>query len=162
MAHEVLNIKDTLPLPYNIIDAGAFKLNYVGLKSGQSEELVHDYGVMGDFSIELYDEKGIEISEVCDATVGEVYSFYKELEEMMKDIKGSATFFGFDINIVFTAKRTGIIEVEGVYTPYYRGIVTELKFRFETEPTVIDNSLKRFKTLYGSLAELQGGYDFVL
>ena len=72
---EIFDIKDTLPLPYILIETDMFKFNYIGLQKGQNEKSIK-YGVMGDFSIELYDNERINISEKIDATVGDVYSFY--------------------------------------------------------------------------------------
>ena len=158
---EIFDIKDTLPLPYILIETDMFKFNYIGLQKGQNEKSIK-YGVMGDFSIQLYDNERINISEKIDATVGDVYSFYKDLETMMKNIQGTAEINLFDVCLNFTAKKTGIIEVNGVYKPFINfGLVKEIKFGFNVEPNVLDNALKRFKTLFDSLAEIQGNYNFI-
>lgn len=158
---EIFNIKDTLPLPYSLIDTDMFKFNYVGLQKGQNEKSLK-YGVAGDFSIELYDNERINISEIINATVGDVYGFYKDLETMMKSIKRTAEIDLFDVCLNFTAKKTGIIEVNGLYKPFINfGLVKEIKFGFNVEPNVLNHSLKRFKTLFDSLAEIQGNYDFI-
>lgn len=161
--YKTLYLKDTLPLPYNLIDAknSGFKLNYVGLKEGQSDYSL-SYGVEGDFSIEISDI-GIEISEICDLTVGNVYSFYKDLEKMMKNIKGNAVlkeYSGRTINISFNAKSTGKISVNGVYRAKQTELIDKLELSFEIEPNVLDNSLKHLKTLFDELGKIQGHYNF--
>ena len=88
--------------------------------------------------------------------------YTKDLETMMKNIKGTAEINLFDVCLNFTAKKTGIIEVNGVYKPFINfGLVKEIKFGFNVEPNVLDNALKRFKTLFDSLAEIQGNYNFI-
>ena len=162
--HKTLDLKDTLPLPYNLIEAasGGFELDYIGLKEGQNEYSLK-YGVEGKFLLRIYGLGTEIISEVCDLTVGNVYEFFRELKIMMKDIKGTAVLKEYGertINISFTAEKRGIVSVRGVYCPKDTGIIDEIKFCFEVEPNVLDNSLKRFKTLFDSLAEIQGYYEF--
>lgn len=161
---KTFDLKDTLTLPYTLIEASnkSFGLDYIGLTEGQNEYSL-SYGIEGKFLIRIYDLGTEIISEVCDLTVGNVYEFFRELKAMMKDIKGTAVLKEYGertINISFTAAKRGIIYVSGVYCPKHTDIIDEIKFGFEVEPSVLDNSLKRFKTLFDSLAEIQGYYEF--
>ena len=153
-----------MELPYCVFDVssqtGKFVLSITSVDMGAHETLERG-GLTADFNAKI-EVKGITADIKCWLTIGNLYSFYSELQNCYSTLVGTAVlrYYSEDLtNISVDFSRTGLCEIYGVVkdSAYSKNGVM---FGVECDQTYITPNIKKLKMLFDELAIVQGFFDF--
>ena len=164
-------IKSDLELPYTLIyikeGSTQFGLYFKSFDEKQSEHSINVGGVTGTFEI-AYSCLGMDCRFECDITMGNLYSFYLQLENVYECLPGVvpiATLENYGslerTNLTFKFDKKGHVQVSGRFmnkdAHYGSGILFDVSMDAFYNVTYIINSLKRF---FEELKRIQGHSKF--
>lgn len=153
-----------MDFPYCAIDispeSGKFKIFTTAIDKGTPESLKRG-GVTADFNVKIFTD-GIHADFKCGISIGNLYSFYTELQECYHSLKGTATlkdYSGKRTNVSVDFNPTGYCVVHGFVQ---NGSYSEnrISFSMECDQTYICSTVKKLAMLFDELATIQGFYEF--
>jgi len=154
-----------LEFPYTLIDfekKEGFTLLVASIDV-PTDGIAKPYGIArADFKA-AFDVPGISANIHCDFTVGNLFSFYTQLQKCYNEVDGMAILEDYSckrtmLSIGFKA-YTGHVAIDGKFT-IPDGMVNLIGFGFETDQTYIMPIVNNLKRFFDELAEIQGFYDF--
>ena len=166
-----VDIKSNLELPYTLIcikeGSTQFDLYFKAFDEHQNEYTINAGGVTGTFEI-AYSCLGMDCRFECDITMGNLYSFYLQLENVYECLPGIvpiATLENYGSlersNLTFTFDKKGHVQVNGRFmnkdTQYSSGILFDVTMDAFYNITYIINTLKSF---FEELKRIQGHSNF--
>ena len=168
---KTVEIKRNLELPYELIrineGSGQFGLYFKSFDENQSEYSISAGGVTGKFEVE-YNCLGMDCKFECDITMGNLYSFYLQLENVYECLPGIvpiATLENYGSldrsNLTFKFDKMGHVQVNGRFmnkdAHYSSGILFDVTMDAFYNITYIINTLKSF---FEELKRIQGHSNF--
>lgn len=166
-----VEIKSNLELPYTLIcikeGSTQFGLYFKSFDEHQNEYTINAGGVTGTFEI-AYSCLGMDCRFECDITMGNLYSFYLQLENVYECLPGIvpiATLENYGSlersNLTFTFDKKGHVQVNGRFmnkdTQYCSGILFDVSMDAFYNITNMINALKYF---FEELKRIQGHSNF--
>lgn len=166
-----VEIKSNLELPYRLIyikeGSTEFGLYFKSFDEHQSEYSINAGGVTGTFEV-AYSCLGMDCRFECDITMGNLYSFYLQLEnvyECLPRVVPIATLENYGslerTNLTFKLDKKGHVQVNGRFmnkdANYSSGIQFDVSMDAFYNITYIINALKRF---FEELKRIQGHSNF--
>ena len=153
-----------LILPYCVFDISAIdgrvKLLLAAIDKGTPESIKMG-GITADFNIQVAID-GINADFECFITTGNLYKFYKELQECYNNLNGTAVLKYHSeklTRISVDFKNTGKCTIYGyAQTNSYKR--NRIEFCIECDQTYIEPNIKMMEILFDELAALQGFYEF--
>lgn len=166
-----VEIKSNLELPYMLIDIKEgneqFTLYFKSFDEHQSVYSINAGGVTGVFEV-AYSCLGMDCRFECDITMGNLYSFYLQLENVYECLPGIVPFATLEnygslehTNLTFKFDKLGHVKVNGRFmnkeAHYNSGIVFDVSIDAFYNITYIINSLKYF---FEEIKRIQGHSNF--
>lgn len=160
-----------LELPYKLIDIGAdderFTLSFKSFKAHQDSFSIKRSGLAGDFEV-YYKCRGMENRFECALTVGELYCFYIELDNVYDGLPGTKPVAILENNAE-TQERTkmtfrpdkGNFSISGLFrnrdSCYKSGIIFDMKI----DTVFVVEMLVTLENFFKGLEEIQGHRNFL-
>jgi len=168
---KTIEIESNLELPYNLIDIRdgekQFIFSFKCFDDNQTEYSIQAGGVTGKFEV-TYKCSGIDSKFECDITIGNLYYFYIELENVYECLPGIEPVavlknYGETLNrtnMTFTFDKLGHCKVDCCFKNasdrYNSGIFFELQIDMSYIYDIL-NSLEKF---FDELKQIQGHSKF--
>ena len=165
-----IEINSTLVLPYNLIDIGdsgeRFVLAFKCFDQKQTDYSIQAGGVTGQFEI-AYKCAGIDSRFDIDITIGNLYYFYIELENVYECLPGIdpvAVLKNYGTlnrtDLTFRFDRSGHILVSGCFKNKHHNYTSGVIFDIQIDTSYIYDILHSLKSFFGELKRIQGHSNF--
>ncbi len=162
--------KSLLKLPYKLIDISdngeQFTLSFGSFDSTQSERSVMRGGLLGGFEA-AYSCEGMENAFECDITVGELYSFYIQLESVYECLPGGEPVAVLEgsgerpTKMMIAFDRQGHFTVSGKILNKATACKSGIVFEITLDTVFIYDILKAMESFFDELKRLQGHGIFI-
>ena len=169
--YKEIEIKSDLELPYELIyikeGNKQFGLYFKSFDKHQSEYSISVGGVTGTFEV-AYSCLGMDCRFECDITMGNLYSFYLQLENVYECLPGIvpiATLENYGsldrTNLTFKFDKMGHVQINGRFmnkdAHYNSGILFDISMDAFYNITYM---IKTLKTFFDELKRIQGHSTF--
>lgn len=96
---------------------------------------------------------GFSVQSTFYTSTGEIFEFYKQLEECNKTLKGSAYFLSYEENLKFEVQYyiNGHVIIKGSFFKH-----NELLFEIDSDQTYMQSSLQQLKAIYDKYGDMKG------
>ena len=164
------DINSILKLPYKLIDISdgteRFVLSFKEFDKGQTGHSIKKGGVTGSFEV-TYRCSGIDSRFECDVTVGNLYYFYIELENVYECLPGTEpaavlTNYGTTdrTDMTFRFDGAGHCQVSGRFMDKENGYKSGVIFDICMDVSYIYDILGSLKEFFDELKRIQGHGSF--
>lgn len=168
--YEIQKIESTLELPYNLIDIDAanehFIFRFNTFDDNQTDYDIKMGGVTGNFGI-VYKCSGTECSFGCDVTVGNVFDFYKSLDnayDIMFGKNSSAFLTNYGsldrTNLTIKFDNKGHCFADGNFKNADNQYKSGIFFSFEFDRVYVQYILSSMDKFFTELIRIQGHNKF--
>ena len=163
-------INSTLELPYKLIDIGdsaeQFTLCFKSFDQARSAHSIQTSGVSGVFEVE-YKCSGIDCRFECDMTVGNLFYFYTELENVYECLPGIEPVaflnnYGADMHTDMSLRfdKKGHFNVIGHFKNKQNNYKSSIAFDIQADTAFVYDILGSLKAFFDELKRIQGHGNF--
>ena len=168
---KTIEIESNLEFPYELIhiqdQEKQFIFSFKCFDDNQTEHSIQTGGVTGKFEM-TYKCRGIESQFECDITIGNLYCFYIELENVYECLPGIEPVavlknYGETLNrtnMTFTFDKCGHCIVDGCFKNMYDGYNSGIIFEFQIDMSYIYDILNSLEHFFDELKRIQGHGNF--
>ncbi len=167
---ETVEIDSNLELPYKLIDlheeGEEFSLSFKDFDSDQSNHSIEKFGVTGTFEV-TYCSGGINSQFECDMTIGNLYDFYIQLEnvyECLPGIEPIATLENYGslnrASMTFNFDKKGHVIINGKFMDSKNEYKSGIIFEKEIDTVYITEILTSLNIFFEELKRIQGHGKF--
>lgn len=169
--YEIQKIESTLELPYNLIDIDTsnehFIFRFNAFDDNQTDYDIKMGGVTGEFGV-VYQCRGTECCFGCDVTVGNVFDFYKSLDNaydimLGKNSSAFLTNYGNTLNrtnLTIKFDNKGHCFADGYFKNADNQYKSGIFFSFEIDRLYISYMIKSMDDFFHELIRIQGHNKF--
>lgn len=164
-------IESAFELPYKLIDirdgSERFVFAFNCFDKNQTEYSIQAGGVTGRFEV-TYKCRGIDSQFECDITIGNLYYFYIELENMYECLPGIEPIavlknYGETLNrtnMTFRADKCGHFIINGCFKNKENGYKSGIIFETKLDTVFIYDILNSLEKFFDELKRIQGHSNF--